>query len=360
MEINVKKKKGKVFVGLSGGVDSSVALLLLLKDGFDVEGVFMKNWSGDDFGMQDDCPWEQDQKDAEAVCKLLDVPFRSFNFEKEYRSSVVDYFFSEYEKGRTPNPDVMCNKEIKFNLFLEKSKQLGADFIATGHYAQIKKVGEKYKLFCGADPNKNQVYFLYTLTQNQLSHTLFPIGHLLKQEVRKIAKKENLPNADKPDSQGICFIGKINVLEFLMSKIPVKKGKIIDIETGKILGEHNGIYFYTIGQGARIAGQSEKYFYCKKDIKNNVMYVCRGSNNPNLYSDCVTTENIHWIGNVEAFVDNITASIRYRQKPQKVKHIEKQGKGVRVEFEKPQKAVASGQSLVLFHNQECLGGGIIY
>ncbi|BCX13947.1 MAG: tRNA-specific 2-thiouridylase MnmA [Candidatus Dojkabacteria bacterium] len=360
MKINISKKKPKVFVALSGGVDSSVAMLLLLKNGYQVEGVFMKNWSGDDFGIQTECPWEKDQKDAEEVCKFLGVPFRSFNFEKQYRQSVVDYFFSEYEKGRTPNPDIMCNKEIKFKLFLDKAIENGADLIATGHYARIKRVGDKFKLLSGVDPNKNQVYFLYTLNQEQLSRTLFPIGELTKQEVRKIAFEIGLPNANKPDSQGICFIGKINVLEFLLAKIHQKKGLIIDIETGEVLGEHKGVYFYTIGQGAKVPGQSEKYFFCKKDLEKNIMYACKGSDNSNLFSKILTTENIHWIGGIAPNLDQITGgSIRYRQEPQKIKKIEKYKNGLKVEFLNPQKAIASGQSLVLFKNDECLGGGII-
>src|SRR5690606_35373522 len=216
----------KVFVGLSGGVDSAVSAALLKDQGFEVTGVYMKNWSGDDYGIQADCPWEEDQKDAQAICDHLGIQFRSFNFEKEYRDKVVEYFFSEYEKGRTPNPDVMCNKEVKFKLFLDKALKEGAGFIATGHYARKlvpdSNNNEPEKLLKGLDKNKDQTYFLYNLTQEQLRKTLFPIGHLTKPEVRKLAREYMLPNAEKPDSQGICFIGEINVLKFLMSRIPEK------------------------------------------------------------------------------------------------------------------------------------------
>jgi len=230
------EEKKKVFVGLSGGVDSAVSAYLLKEQGYDVTGVYMKNWSGDEFGIQADCPWEEDQKDAEAVCKHLGIPFRSLNFEKQYREKVVEYFFSEYEKGRTPNPDVMCNKEIKFKLFLEKAMDEGADFIATGHYARKLEVDGVNKMLKGVDSNKDQTYFLYNLTQSQLDKVLFPVGEIEKPEVRRIAEKAGLPNAKKPDSQGICFIGEINVLKFLMSKIPVKEGDIIDIDSGKVVG----------------------------------------------------------------------------------------------------------------------------
>lgn len=342
----------KVFVGLSGGVDSAVSAALLKEQGYDVTGVYMKNWSGDDYGIQADCPWEQDQKDAEAICLHLGIEFRSFNFEKEYREKVVEYFFSEYEKGRTPNPDVMCNKEVKFKLFLEKSLQEGADFIATGHYAR----NIDNKLFKGVDSNKDQTYFLYNLTHEQLSHTLFPIGHLKKPEVREIAKKLKLPNAEKPDSQGICFIGEINVLKFLMSRIPEKKGEIRDIDTNTIVGEHKGVYFYTVGQrdGLGIGGLKEPYFVVDKDIENNILYVGMGTNHPSLFKSEVELESLHLINSHSNLDSDLEASVRYRRKPQKGKL-----SGNKFTFDEVERAVTSGQSLVLYRGDECLGGGVI-
>ncbi|MEP7103602.1 MAG: tRNA 2-thiouridine(34) synthase MnmA [Candidatus Dojkabacteria bacterium] len=379
-------KGKKVFVGLSGGVDSAVSAYLLKKQGYDVTGVYMKNWSGDEFGIQADCPWEEDQKDAEAVCKHIGIPFRSMNFEKQYRDKVVEYFFNEYEKGRTPNPDVMCNKEIKFKLFLEKAISEGADFIATGHYAQKIMSYQSSDLrgsqgpfmLKGKDSNKDQTYFLYNLTHDQLDKVLFPIGHLQKPEVRKIAEEAELPNAKKPDSQGICFIGEINVLQFLMSKIPVKEGEIRDIDTNKVVGKHKGVYFYTIGQrdGLGIGGTVVPYFVCKKDIEKNIVYVCLGSDHKALYSQEVELENLHLIN--PELRDQISeikleASVRYRQKPVAGKLIRKslleeggpaclpsgmKNREVFI-FDEPVRAVASGQSLVIYSGEVCLGGGVI-
>lgn len=354
----------KVFVALSGGVDSAVSAALLQKDGYNVTGVFMKNWSGDDFGVQDECPWEEDQKSAQEVADYLGIPFMSYNFEKEYRQKVVDYFFSEYKKGRTPNPDVMCNKEIKFKLFLEKAWEESADLIATGHYARrvaSENQDSSSHLYAGADGNKNQVYFLYNITQEQLSKTLFPIGNLQKSEVRKLAIEFGLPNASRPDSQGICFIGQINVLKFLMSRIPKREGDIVDIETGEVVGTHEGIYFYTIGQRAKIPNQTQAYFYCKKDVDKNIMFVCQGSNNEKLYETRVKLENLHLISYTEdelMRVKDLKGMIRYRQEPNlgTLRNIAGEWQ---FKFDAPVRAIASGQSLVLFDGQKCLGGGII-
>ncbi|MDQ6984874.1 MAG: tRNA 2-thiouridine(34) synthase MnmA [Candidatus Dojkabacteria bacterium] len=395
--MNKSNSSKKVFVGLSGGVDSAVSAYLLKEQGYDVTGVFMKNWSGDDFGIQDECPWEEDQASAIEVAEYLDIPFMSFNFEKEYRDKVVEYFFDEYKSGRTPNPDVMCNKEIKFKLFLDRALEEGADFIATGHYArkvtsselrvtgntlrnkkatsQNPELETRHSLLKGVDPTKNQVYFLYNITQEQLKHVLFPIGDIEKAEVRSIAKSAGLPNADRPDSQGICFIGKINVLNFLMSRIPKKPGKVVDIETNKEVGDHEGIYFYTIGQRAKIANQSDAYFYCDKNVDENIMYVCHGTENVNLYSDSVELEDLHLINsvNINHSLQNsegesptlpslkggkMQAMVRYRQEPQPgVLYFENDS--WRFKFDQKIRAIASGQSLVLFDGDVCLGGGII-
>jgi len=361
----IENKHMKVFVGLSGGVDSAVSAALLKEQAYEVVGIFMKNWSGDDYGIQSECPWEEDQKSAEAVANHLGIEFRSFNFEKQYREKVVEYFFSEYQKGRTPNPDVMCNKEIKFKLFLEKAIEMGADSIATGHYARRLGDGgsEPYRMLKGVDNNKDQTYFLYNLTYKQLSKTVFPVGEYVKPKVREIAKKFKLPNAERPDSQGICFIGEINVLKFLMSRIPEEGGEIRDIDTNKVVGEHKGVYFYTIGQreGLGIGGQQIPYFVVDKDITNNILYVGHGSDHPHMYKKDVNLENLHWINperiNTEVFAkENLTASIRYRQKPQPGK-LDMENKIF--SFNEPQRAVTSGQSLVIYSGEECLGGGVI-
>ena len=375
MELNNKKK---VFVALSGGVDSAVSAGLLVEEGYEVVGVYMKNWSGDDFGIQADCPWEKDQEDAEAVCKHLGIQFRSFNFEKQYRDKVVEYFFDEYKKGRTPNPDVMCNKEIKFKLFLDKALAEGADLIATGHYARKKVFDEldniNFRLLTGNDDIKNQVYFLYNITQFQLSKTLFPVGHMPKKEVRLLAQKFNLPNANKPDSQGICFIGEIDTLKFLMSGIPQKIGDIVDVDTNKIVGKHKGVYYYTNGQrkGLEIGGAGTPYYVCGKDISNNVLYVCHSTMHPALFKSEANLEEMHWIfeGNKSDLVsietenelvyEGLDAVIRYQQKQQKgiLKFLKAENKYVFI-FEDSQRAVTSGQSLVVFKGDECLGGGVI-
>lgn len=357
----VLAKKKTVFVGLSGGVDSSVSAYLLKKESYDVVGVYMKNWSGDEFGIQADCPWEQDQADCIKVCKQLDIPFMSFNFEKEYREKVVEYFFSEYEKGRTPNPDVMCNKEIKFDLFLNKSLAEGADMIATGHYAKVVLESGEYSLLKGVDTNKDQSYFLHALNQNQLSKTLFPIGHLIKPQVREIAKEANLVNAEKKDSQGICFIGEINVQQYLRSQIEKKPGNIIDQDSGKVVGKHDGVMFYTIGQreGLGIGGAKEPYFVIGKDADKREVYVVMGNDNPKLFKKNVDLENMHLISpnRDKDYINNINleGSVRYRHKAEKMKFVT----NLEVEFDKPQRAISEGQSLVVYEGDRCLGGGIM-
>ncbi len=347
--------KKKIFLALSGGVDSAVSAKILKDEGYDVIGVFMKNWSGDEYGIQSDCPWEKDQQDAESVCRHIRIDFMSVNFEREYRDRVVKYFFNEYEKGNTPNPDVMCNKEIKFKLFFEKAKEMGFDAIATGHYAKnfFDKEKNEYFLLRSKDLNKDQTYF--------------PIGSLTKQEVRELAKKFNLPNANKPDSQGICFIGEINVLKYLQSKLPKKIGEIIDIDTNKFVGYHNGTYFYTIGQreGLGIGGQTIPYYVVRKDIKNNILFVGHGVNHPAMFSKTVQLENINFINPSEHLKfqqsnkSKYLASIRYRQEPQPGTLIKTNENNIIFHFDEPQRAIATGQSLVIYNEKICLGGGVI-
>ena len=350
--------KTKIIVALSGGVDSAVSAALLVDQGYNVTGVFMKNWSGDDFSLNSDCPWEEDQRDAENVCKTLGIPFKSVNFEKQYREIVVRYFFDEYSKGRTPNPDVLCNKEIKFKLFLQYATDSGAQLIATGHYARIAEDKNGFQLLKGLDTNKDQSYFLHRLTQDQLSKSLFPIGELQKKEVRELALKFNLPNATKKDSQGICFIGKIDVQDFLRENIKIKVGEIIDIDTSKKLGQHDGVMFYTIGQreGIGIGGAGEPYYVVSKSSDENILYVAKGKNHPALYSSKAKFEDLHWINSNVNIPNNISASVRYRHNPCDglIDSINED-----FTFREPQRAITPGQSIVFYQDDICLGGAII-
>lgn len=340
-------------------MDSAVAAALLKEEGFEVTGVFMKNWSGDSFGIQAECPWEEDQKAAEAVADYLGIEFRSYNFEKEYREQVLDYFFSEFKKGRTPNPDVMCNTKIKFDVFLKRALADGADMIATGHYVQKKEGKSGYELHMGVDPVKNQAYFLYTLNQDQLSKSLFPIGHLQKAEVRKLAEKYNLPNADRKDSQGICFIGEIDVQDFLRAHISTKVGDIIDVDNNEIVGKHDGVYFYTIGQrkGLDIGGLPKPYYVVDKDSDKNILYVALGNYHDALFRTDVQLENLHLVNDEELKEgQEVQAVIRYQQKPQPALIYPSE---LKVVFAERQRAVTSGQSLVMYDGTRCLGGGIV-
>lgn len=348
--------KKKVFVGLSGGVDSTVSALLLKQAGFEVTGVFMKNWSGEDYGIEDLCPWREDLKSAQEVADYLDIPLKVYNFEKEYRELVIKDFFEQYGLGNTPNPDVLCNKFIKFDKFMQRALEEGADFIATGHYART----ENGRLFKAKDTLKDQTYFLHQLTSEQLSKSLFPLGDYLKTQVREIASKEGLPNAQKPDSQGICFIGEIDIVDFLKNELKEKEGKIMDADTNKEVGVHKGVWFYTLGQrkGIGIGGSSEPYFVSSKDVKNNILFAVKGKNNPKLWSNEVSVENLHFIDKKD-LSKNLSGTVRYRGRDMHGKLLLNQANFYTFIFEKKQWAPAPGQSLVIYEGDMCLGGGII-
>ncbi len=363
-------KKEKVFVAMSGGVDSSVAAGLLKEQGYDVTGVFMKNWSDSRFFKDKTmCPWAQDQEDARKAAAVLGIPFYTFDFEKEYREQVVDYMVAGYRSGITPNPDVMCNKEIKFGVFLEKALAMGADCIATGHYARKREIMNhesgimNYELLCGADKNKDQSYFLWTLTQEQLARTLFPIGEYAKPEVREMARKFGLLNAEKKDSQGLCFMGDVDVFEFLKSEIPAHKGKIMTTN-GKEVGEHEGVEFYTIGQrhGIGSPGGGVIYYVVSKDAENNILYVGEGEQDEKLYKNELVVSDIHWIFEEEPkFPLECEARIRYRQPLQKcvIKKLLATRYSLLAVFDESQRAITPGQSIVFYDGDAVLGGGVI-
>ena len=368
----------KVFCMMSGGVDSSVAAALLVQEGYRVEGVFMKNWSPSSIQSLSDCPWLEDQKDAEAVCQKLGIPFQSVNFEKEYRQSVVEYFLSEYRAGRTPNPDVMCNREIKFGIFLNWARSNGADFVASGHYVRMVETNGRSSLHRGVDSNKDQSYFLWTLTQDQLKYCLFPIGHLKKVRVRQIAKSLNLSTAEKKDSQGICFIGAINVGQFLRSEISAKPGDVIG-PNNQVIGRHDGAVYYTVGQrhGFKLTNTkvlSALYkeasipplFVVEKDVENNLIIVGE-ADDPRLYKTEMIVSDLNWISGRDASAcvstdGKTTAQIRYRQQPIAIEHIQPLSTDhlkLKIKFLRPIRAVASGQSIVFYQEDQMLGGGII-
>lgn len=395
----------KVVVGISGGVDSSVAAYLLKQDGYDVIGLYMINWHDTTGTLSGDCPWEDDLIFAKLVAKNLGIALHEVDFSEQYRKRVVDYMFSEYEKGRTPNPDVLCNREVKFDLFLEKALELGADYIATGHYC--KKETEVidgqlvHKLLAGDDPNKDQSYFLCQLSQHQLEKALFPIGSYLKPKIREIAQKIELPTAEKKDSQGICFVGKVDLPEFLQQKLSPKKGMVIEImDHAKIynsklkadyqdsfsdnelenmctpidyttvpgykIGEHKGAHFYTIGQrkGLNIGGKEKPLFVIATNIENNIIYVGQGDDHPGLNNQglFIPKNEIHWIrkdlemiiGDKELF----DVRIRYRQPLQKA-CIHQTQKGLYIIFEQLQRGITSGQFAAWYLNNELIGSGVI-
>jgi len=353
----------KVVVGLSGGVDSSVAAYLLTQQGYDVIGVFMKNWEEDD--TDDYCSAAEDMADAKSIADKLDIPFKTINFSAEYWDRVFEYFLEEYRAGRTPNPDVMCNKEIKFKAFLDYAIVLGANYIATGHYVRVDRSSGSSLMLRGIDSNKDQSYFLYTLNQEQLNKSLFPVGELEKNDVRKIAEEQGFVTADKKDSTGICFIGERKFKDFLEQFIPAQPGDIED-EHGKIIGKHCGLMYHTLGQrkGIGIGGLADKseqpWYVVAKDLKRNVLVVGQGHNHPLMLSKGLIASQFHWIQ-----PDNIsdsfrcTAQSRYRQQNFDclVERVDQEN--WRVTFDEKQRAVTPGQSVVLYKNEQCLGGGII-
>ena len=392
-------KKGRVIVGLSGGVDSSVAANLLKEEGYEVIGLFMKNWHDESVTLSNECPWLEDSNDAMLVAEKLGIPFQTVDLSKEYKERIVDYMFDEYAKGRTPNPDILCNREIKFDVFLEIALSLGADFVATGHYCQkenlVSSSDEKfYRLLAGADTNKDQSYFLCQLTQKQLSKVLFPIGHLQKEQVRKIALKQDLVTAEKKDSQGLCFIGKVRLPDFLQQQLKPKAGTIIEIPNnfsvyskseihqddlvnrskklryqptdGVEVGKHNGAHFYTIGQrkGLGVGGNVEPLFIIDTNVDDNTIYVGQGKTHPGLfrYALKVAQEDIHWVREDLKLKSGETLSvharIRYRQALQQATLFQTND-ALYVSFENPQSAITSGQFVAWYQKQELIGYGVI-
>ena len=380
-----------VVVGLSGGVDSSVAAYLLKKEGYNVIGLFMRNWNDDSVIIDDECPWIEDSNDALQVSEILGIPFQVIDFSKEYKEKIVDYMFSEYKNGRTPNPDILCNREIKFDLFLKKALEIGADFVATGHYCRKEEVIVNQKkiqrLMSGKDKSKDQSYFLCQVNQYQLSKSLFPLGNLMKKDVRKLAGEIGLNTANKKDSQGLCFIGKVKLPIFLQQFLKPKIGNIIEIsskhdvfkkngvsylpikysnEMGKIIGEHPGAHYFTIGQrkGLNLGGTKHPLFVIGTDVKENIIFVGQGENHPGLFRKAlsVSKKNIHWIREdlriKEGNSIDFDARIRYRQPLTKCTLTMIKGE-LKVLFDKVQRGITSGQFISWYKNDELIGSGVI-
>ncbi len=393
----------KVVVGLSGGVDSSVAAYLLKEQGYEVIGLFMKNWHDDSVTISKECPWLEDSNDALIVAEKLGIPFQTVDLSKEYKERIVDYMFREYEKGRTPNPDVLCNREIKFDVFLKIAMQLGADYVATGHYCRKGEIldadgGTTYRLLSGVDENKDQSYFLCQLSQDQLSKTLFPIGELTKPEVRKIAFDNELITADKKDSQGLCFIGKVRLPDFLQQKLKPKKGPIVEVPSdvpqyqrtvpsfktkfdelayfaqkpvyeitdGKVVGQHQGAHYFTKGQrkGLDVGGTPEPLFVIETDVSQNIIFTGQGKAHPGLYRRTlfIANDELHWIRpDLSLKVDEsmeVWARIRYRQPLQKA-ILYRVDAGLYVDFEEKQSAITEGQFAAWYIENELVGSGVI-
>ncbi len=353
----------KVVVGMSGGVDSAVSAILLKEQGYEVEGLFMKNWDsitnndikGNSTLNDEICPQEKDYEDAKKVCELLGIKLHRIDFVKEYWDFVFTYFLNELKEGRTPNPDVMCNKYIKFDMFAKEAEKLGADYIATGHYARIKDG----KLLRAVDDNKDQTYFLSQVSKEQLKKVLFPIGDMVKPDVRKIAEEYDLITAEKKDSTGICFIGERNFNNFLKNYLPNKPGDVINIDTNEKVGEHIGLMYYTIGQrrGLDIGGTKERMFVVGKDLTKNILYICIGEDNDYLVSDSCVIDEVNYLGDEK--ITNCTAKFRYRQKDVPVELEWLDNNEILVKYPQGVKRVTPGQACVLYNGEECLGGGII-
>ena len=352
----------KVIVGMSGGVDSSVSAYLLLQQGYAVEGLFMKNWEEDD--GTEYCTAKEDLKDAQAVCDKLGIKLHTANFAAEYWDNVFEHFLAEYKAGRTPNPDILCNKEIKFKAFLEYAQALGADYIATGHYTRRSTDNDCAQLLKGLDPNKDQSYFLHAVNGKQIAKTLFPVGELPKPEVRRIAQEQGLATYAKKDSTGICFIGERRFKDFLQQYLPAQKGTIVT-DAGKLIGEHQGLMYYTIGQrqGIGIGGVKNSaeapWFVVSKDLVNNRLIIGQGHEHPLMMSRSLYSEKLDWVaGECPTLPLRCKAKTRYRQ-PDQDCIIYPEGKGIRVIFDEPQRAVTAGQSAVFYSDDICLGGGVI-
>ncbi|MFC7358186.1 tRNA 2-thiouridine(34) synthase MnmA [Jejudonia soesokkakensis] len=394
--------KKRVVVGLSGGVDSSVAAYLLQEQGYEVIGLFMKNWHDDTVTISNECPWLEDSNDAMLVAQKLGIPFQTVDLSEQYKERIVDYMFHEYKMGRTPNPDVLCNREIKFDVFMNIALDLGADYVATGHYCRKATVEvrgkEVYQLLAGKDPNKDQSYFLCQLSQKQLKKTLFPVGELLKPEVRKIAKEQDLITAEKRDSQGLCFIGKVRLPEFLQQQLAPKKGVIVEVPgdlsvykntktnfsseverlhylsekkqysltDGKIVGEHQGAHYFTRGQrkGLAVGGTKEPLFVIETNVDDNIIYTGQGKKHPGLYRRGLFVKNdeVHWVREDLQLQENqvmeVEARIRYRQSLEKAT-LHQTISGLYVIFDTPQSAITEGQFVAWYQGEELLGSGVI-
>lgn len=348
----------RVIVGLSGGVDSSVTAQVLKLMGYETIGIFMKNWEEIDHSGQ--CTSEKDAKDAQMIANQVGIPYYALNFAQEYRENVFQYFLDEYKKGHTPNPDILCNREIKFKVFYEKAIELGADYLATGHYCQHKVINDKDLLIKGIDQGKDQTYFLYTMQADVLKNILFPIGHLEKTIVRKVASDFHLITATKKDSTGICFIGERNFKEFLSQYIKSQQGNFVHLETGNVLGPHDGHSYYTIGQrkGLGLGGPGGPWFVVDKDIKKNIVYVVEGERHPALYADELIAFEQSWVNERPSFPLKCKAKVRYRQADQEC-IVYEDGEDLKVVFEIPQRAISKRQSVVFYIDNLCLGGAVI-